>query len=63
MARKKKTEEIVEEKVEGYVWKDGDNLQNVAKKLTGHSYMYYKLLEFNEITAQELKPGTVLKWR
>lgn len=57
MARKKKNPTTIE-----YRFKDGDNITEVAQKLTGKSYMVYKLLLFNGLTMNDIKDGTVLKW-
>ena len=57
MARKKKEPTTIE-----YRFKDGDNITEVAQKLTGKSYMVYKLLLFNGLTMNDIKDGTVLKW-
>lgn len=57
MARKKKKPTTIE-----YRFKDGDNITEVAQKLTGKSYMVYKLLLFNGLTMNDVKDGTVLKW-
>ena len=46
-----------------WVWKDGDSLQKVAQALTGHEYMDFALLNYNEMQAVDIKPGTILKWR
>ena len=45
-----------------WVWHDGDNIEDVAKYLTGYSYNVFKLLDYNHIQAQDIKPGVVLKW-
>lgn len=46
-----------------WVWKDGDNIEQVAQALTGHSYNVFNLLNYNHIQAQDIKPGTVISWR
>lgn len=58
MAKKKKEPNTIE-----YEFKIGDNISDVAQKITGKSYMVYKLLQFNGLTMNDIKPGTVLKWR
>ena len=58
MARKKKEEPKTIE----YTFRSGDNISDVAQKLTGKSYMVYKLLLFNGLTMNDIKDGTVLKW-
>lgn len=45
-----------------WVWKDGDNIEQVAQALTGHSYNVFNLLNYNHIQAQDIKPGTVISW-
>ena len=45
-----------------YVWKEGDNIEQVAQVLTGHSYNVFNLLNYNHIQAQDIKPGVILKW-
>lgn len=57
MAKKKKITKTE------YEYKDGDNISEVARKLTGNSYMVYALLEYNHLRMEDIKPGTVLKWR
>lgn len=57
MAKKKKITKTE------YKYKNGDNISEVARKLTGNSYMVYALLEYNHLRMEEVKPGTVLKWR
>ena len=57
MAKKKK------EKPEAViVYHTGDDITKIAKLLTGHEYMVYKLLSFNGINMNELKDGDILKW-
>lgn len=58
MAKKKKEPNTIE-----YEFKIGDNISDVAQKITGKSYMVYKLLQFNGLTMNDIKPGIVLKWR
>ena len=57
MAKKKKITKTE------YEYKNGDNISEVARKLTGNSYMVYAILEYNHLRMEEVKPGTVLKWR
>ena len=45
-----------------WVWKDGDNIEQVAQAITGYSYNVFKLLNYNHMQAQDIKPGVVLKW-
>ena len=58
MAKKKKEPNTIE-----YEFKIGDNISDVAQKITGKSYMVYKLVQFNGLTMNDIKPGIVLKWR
>lgn len=44
------------------VFKEGDNIDMVAKQLTGHSYMAFKVCEYSGVKYQDVRPGTVLKW-
>ena len=44
------------------VFAEGDNIDMVAKKLTGHSYMAFKVCEYSGVKYQDVRPGTILKW-
>lgn len=44
------------------VFKEGDNIDMIAKQLTGHSYMAFKVCEYSGVKYQDVRPGTVLKW-
>ena len=55
MAKKKKKKTKI-------VYHTGMDLMQIAKELTGHSYMVYRLLEKNGINVNQLKDGTILKW-
>lgn len=46
-----------------HVWFDGDNLDSVAKELTGRSFMRDRVLEYSGVKTSEIAPGTILKWR
>lgn len=46
-----------------HVWQAGDNLDSVAKELTGRSYMRDRVLEYSGVKTSEIVPGTILKWR
>lgn len=46
-----------------HVWQAGDNLDSVAKELTGRSFMRDRVLEYSGVKASEIAPGTILKWR
>lgn len=59
-AKCRKKQEPVQEI--SWVWKDGDNIEQVAQALTGHSYNVFNLLNYNHILAQDIKPGTVISW-
>ena len=58
-AKSRKKQEVFEF---SHVWKDGDNIEQVAQALTGHSYNVFNLLNYNHIQAQDIKPGTVISW-
>lgn len=76
MGRKKATEEkpeVIEKKPEAventpdtievyYIYHQGDNIEDIAKLLTGRRYMAYRLLEVNGLTMNSLKDGAILKW-
>jgi len=57
MAKKKEPKTIE------YIFKAGDNISTVAERITGRNYLVYKLLLFNGLTMNDVKEGTVLKWR
>ena len=62
-AKSRKKQEPVQEILEiSWVWKDGDNIEQVAQALTGHSYNVFNLLNYNHMQAQDIKPGTVISW-
>lgn len=44
------------------VFAEGDNIDMIAKRLTGHSYMAFKVCEYSGVKYQDVRPGTVLKW-
>ena len=44
------------------VFAQGDNIDMIAKKLTGKSYMAFKVCEYSGVRYQDVKPGTILKW-
>lgn len=44
------------------VFKEGDNIDMIAKQLTGHSYMAFKVCEYSGVKYQDVRPGTILKW-
>ena len=44
------------------VFAEGDNIDMIAKQLTGHSYMAFKVCEYSGVKYQDVRPGTVLKW-
>lgn len=63
-AEPKQVPEAIKETPEAvYIYHDGDNIQQIAKIMTGHSYMLYKLLEYNDINAGDIKDGDIIKWR
>lgn len=45
-----------------YIYHTGDNIEDIAKLLTGRRYMAYRLLEVNGLTMNSLKDGAILKW-
>ena len=45
------------------VFKAGDNIQLIAKELTGDIHKVYKMLEYSGVGMHEIKEGTILKWR
>lgn len=45
-----------------YVYADGDNIEAVAKLLTGHSRKVFALCEYSGVNLCDVKPGTVLRW-
>lgn len=45
-----------------YIYHAGDDIHMIAKQLTGHSYMVFKLLEYNHKSFDELKDGDIIKW-
>lgn len=45
-----------------YIYHQGDNIEDIAKLLTGRRYMAYRLLEVNGLTMNSLKDGAILKW-
>lgn len=45
-----------------YVYADGDNIEKVAKLLTGHSRKAFALCEYSGVNLCDVKPGTVLRW-
>lgn len=44
------------------VFQKGDNIDMIAKQLTGRSYMAFKVCEYSGVSYHNVKPGTVLKW-
>lgn len=65
-AKREKKPEAIEEKpatIEvNYIYHTGDNIEEIAKLLTGRRYMAYRLLEVNGLTMNSLKDGDILKW-
>lgn len=45
-----------------YIYHSGDDIHKIAKLLTGHSYMVFKVLEYNHKSFDELKDGDIIKW-
>lgn len=44
------------------VFAEGDNIDMIAKQLTGHSYNAFKVCEYSGVKYQDVRPGTILKW-
>lgn len=71
MPRKKKIEEqmeapaktIEEYPEQVYIYHKGDDLQHIAKLLTGHEYLMYKMLTVHGLTINDIPDGFVFKWR
>lgn len=65
-AKREKKPEAIEKKPEAievyYIYHQGDNIEEIAKLLTGRRYMAYRLLEVNGLTMNSLKDGAILKW-
>ena len=45
-----------------YIYHSGDDIHKIAKLLTGHSYMVFKVLEYNHKSFDELKDGDLIRW-
>lgn len=45
-----------------YIYHDGDDIHVIAKALTGHSYMAFKILEYNKKSFHDLKDGDLIRW-
>ena len=45
-----------------YVYTERDNIETVAKLLTGHSRKAFALCEYSGVNLCDVKPGTVLRW-
>lgn len=45
-----------------YIYHNGDDIHKIAKLLTGHSYMAFKVLEYNHKSFDELKDGDIITW-
>ena len=61
--KKPRTKKKIEETPEAvYIYHGGDNIQKVAKLITGKDYLVYKLLEFNGLDINNLKDGDILRW-
>ena len=55
-------EEIQEDLDICYVFKEGDNIEVVAKTLTGKNYMVFKVCDYSGVNICAVRPGTVLRW-
>ena len=61
MAKKKKIESPeVPEQV--YIY-DGENIEELARKITGSSWKMWALLAYSGLSLHTLKKGDILKWR
>ena len=58
MAKRKKKPNTTE-----YIYHSGDDLQKIAKKLTGHSYLMYRMLLYSGIEINNIKEGDIIKWK
>ena len=58
MAKRKKKEvpEVV------YIY-NGENIQELAKQITGSSWKMWELLAYSGISLSKLKKGDLLRWR
>lgn len=71
MPRKKKIDEPVEAPAKTieeypeqvYIYHKGDDLQKIARLLTGHEYLMYKMLMVHGLTINDIPDGFVFKWR
>lgn len=67
-APKKKVEEITEKPVDNdlyvnVIYHKGDNIEEIAKALTGHAYMIYRVVEANGYSMNDIPDGAILKWK
>lgn len=46
-----------------YIYHEGDNLQEIARVLTGHEYLMYRMIEYSGLTIDSLKDGDIIKWK
>ena len=46
-----------------YIYHEGDNLQEIARVLTGHEYLMYRMIEYSGLTVDSLKDGDIIKWK
>lgn len=60
---KKQEPKVPADLVVSTVFQDGDNIRTVAKELTGNELNLYKLLDYNGLTLNDVKTGTILEWR
>lgn len=59
MAKKKKVQEVPEVV---YIY-DGENIQELAQKITGSASKMWALLAYSGISLNKLKKGDLLRWR
>ena len=60
---KKQERKVPADLVVSTVFQDGDNIRTVTKELTGNELNLYKLLDYNGLTLNDVKTGTILEWR
>ena len=59
--KKQETQEVQELKV-SVIYHKGDDIQEIARTLTGHEYLAYKLLQLNGYNMNDIPDGAVLTW-
>ena len=46
-----------------YIYHTGDNIQTIAKLLTGHAWLMFRMLEYSGLSLDSLKDGDIIRWR